>query len=52
MAESGLEGYGGDPAVADGSFGIAKGEQIRSILGFNLRTRNTHTFAHPSMMIV
>ena len=28
MAESGLEGYGEEIAVADGSFGIAGGEQI------------------------
>ena len=28
MAESGLEGYGEEAAVADGSFGIAEGGQI------------------------
>ena len=52
MAESGLEGYGEEPAVAEGSFGIAGGGQRDQQGTIPKGKEHTHTFVHPSKMIV
>jgi hypothetical protein len=54
VAESGLEGYGEEAAVAEGSFGIAGGGRwTKGSIGFSSKGKeHAHTFVHPSMMIV
>ena len=54
MAESGLEGYGEEPAVAEESFEIAGGGRwTKGSIEFNSKgEEQTHTFVHPSMKIV
>jgi hypothetical protein len=51
----GLEGYGEEPAVAEGSFGIDGGGQWGQWVPLTPKARNTvctHTFVHSSMMDV